>query len=473
MLGCTIARLWFVVERMCGVQNSINAVFRSRIGVLVLLVLLCSITFMTDTSSLNNKHPLGALSMFHRGINAVRWGHKVPPSYSDCLRQLNIYCYSPQQMRNAYNVTPMLNSGYIGTGQTIVIIDSFGSPTVAADLAKFDADYGLPAPPSFQVLAPLGTVPFDPHNTDRVGWAQESDLDVQWAHAMAPGASIVLLTSPVSETQGVQGMPEFLKLSQYAVDHHLGKVVSQSWGTTEETLFTPQGKQILDGFNAFYAQSSRQQVTFLASAGDTGSLNPDVNNKNYPFPTVGFPASSPWVTAIGGTSLYANINGNYQTETTWNEGIGSATGGGYSLYFKAPDYQKQTLPSAVQTASHGYRGLPDVAYDGDPLTSIPVYLGFLPDPDYYLFGGTSAGTPQWAGLVADANQWAGHPLGFLNTKLYQIAVHQGQTGPVFHDITTGNNAQGTVPGYQATPGWDAVTGWGSPITSSLFAQMIR
>jgi subtilase family serine protease len=186
---------------------------------------------------------------------------------------------------------------------------------------------------------------------------------------------------------------------------------------------------------------------------------------------VGFPATSPWVTAVGGTTLYADANGNYQSETTWNDGIGSATGGGYSFYFKAPDYQKQTLPSAVQSLSHGYRGIPDVAYDGDPSTSIAVYLGFVPEPDYYLFGGTSAGTPQWAGLVADANQWAGHPLGFLNAKLYQLAARQSQIGSVFHDITTGNNVQGSVPGYQATPGWDAVTGWGSPISNMLFANL--
>ena len=109
---------------------------------------------------------------------------------------------------------------------------------------------------------------------------------------MAPGAGIVVLTSPIAETQGVQGMPEFLRLEQYGLDDHLGKIFSQSRGTTEETLFTPQGKKILDSFNNFYRQSAAQQhITFLASAGDTGSANPDVNNNIYPFPTVGFPAS--------------------------------------------------------------------------------------------------------------------------------------------------------------------------------------
>jgi len=456
------------------VQNSIYSLFRVSASVLILLVLFCSIPSATGRLSLNSSHHLGALAQSSRGVYARRWGHRIPPNYNECLQQLSIRCYDPQQMRNAYTVTPLLSAGYIGTGQTIVIIDSFGSPTAVADLTKFDADYGLPDPPSFHIFAPLGAVPFDPQNADQVGWAEETDLDIQWAHVMAPGASIVLLTSPVAETQGVQGMPEFLKLEQYALDHHLGTIFSQSWGTTEETLFTPEGKKVLNSFNDFYRKAAAQQhITFLASAGDAGSANPDVNNNIYPFPTVGFPASSPWVTAVGGTSLYADANGNYQSETAWNDGIGSATGGGYSLYFKAPDYQKKTLPASVQAASRGYRGLPDVTYNGDPATSIPVYLGFLPNPDYYLFGGTSAGTPQWAGLIADANQLAGHPLGFLNQKLYRLGALQPQIGPVFHDILSGNNAQGSIPGYQATPGWDAVSGWGSPITAALLAHLTQ
>src|SRR5208282_6742149 len=105
------------------------------------------------------------------------------------------------------------------------IIDSFGSPTIEQDLSTFDAGYGLPDPPSFTVLAPLGSVTFDPTNSDQVGWAFETTLDVEWAHAMAPNANIVLLTSPVSQNEGVQGMPEFLFLEQYALNGHLGKII--------------------------------------------------------------------------------------------------------------------------------------------------------------------------------------------------------------------------------------------------------
>jgi subtilase family serine protease len=209
------------------------------------------------------------------------------PMDADCRTFINIPCYSPQEIQNAYGLASILNAGYTGVGETIIIIVSFGSPTIAQDLQIFDADYGLPDPPSFTVLAPLGTVPFDPTNSDQVGWAFETTLDVEWAHAIAPGADIVLLTIPVSETEGMQGMPEFLLLEQYALDHHLGKIISQSWGATENTLFTPAGQQVFEDFERFYQDAAQQNVTVLASAGDVGSDNPDINGTIYPFP-VGF-----------------------------------------------------------------------------------------------------------------------------------------------------------------------------------------
>jgi subtilase family serine protease len=374
-------------------------------------------------------------------------------------------CYSPQEIQHAYNVDSLLNAGYTGKGQTIVIVDSFGSPTIADDLKVFDADYGLPDPPSFKILAPLGTVPFDPTNGDMINWAAETTLDVEWAHAMSPDASIVLLTSPVSETEGVQGMPQFLALEQYALDNHLGQVISQSWGATENTLFDPAGRQVFDNFEALYARAAAQKVTVLASAGDTGSTNYDLNFDLFPFPVVGFPASSPLVTAVGGTSLFADTSGNYQSEVVWDDN--GATGGGVSQVFTEPAYQL-TLPRGVQATLHGHRGLPDISWNADPATPILVYLSFL-GPDaagYYAIGGTSEGAPQWAGLVADMNQLLGHPIGFLNPYLYALGPLNAFTG-VYHDITVGNNGFAGVPGYPATPGWDASTGEGTPNAGKL------
>jgi subtilase family serine protease len=155
----------------------------------------------------------------------------------------------------------------------MIIIDSFGSPRIGQDVKTFDAGYGLPDPPSLTVLAPLGTVPFDPTNSDQVGWAFETTLDVEWAHALSPGANIVLLTSPVSETEGVQGLPQFLFLENYALAHNLGKIISQSWGTTENTLFDSAGQKVITNFENFYRAAAQRSVTVLASAGDSGSSN--------------------------------------------------------------------------------------------------------------------------------------------------------------------------------------------------------
>jgi len=397
-----------------------------------------------------------------------------PPSDAFCRVTSGTPCYSPQQIRKAYGVTAILDAGYTGAGQTIIIIDSFGSPTIAQDLKTFDAGYGLPDPPSFTVLAPLGTVPFNPNNSGQVGWAAEATLDVEWSHAMAPDANIVLLTSPVNETEGVQGMPEFLYLEKYALDHNLGKIISQSWGATENTLFTPAGQKVFADFEAFYQSAAQQNVTVLASAGDSGSANVETNGTTYySFPTVGYPASSPSVTAVGGTSLFATESGSYQFEITWNNSTG-ASGGGVSQQFSEPDYQF-LLPASVQQILQNHRGLPDVASNADPNTTILIYLSFFGPQfaGYYGIGGTSESSPSWAGIIADANQLAGHPLGFLNPKLYSIGA-SGRQAQFFHDITFGSNAGiAGVPGYSATVGWDFTSGWGTPNLGKLALELAK
>jgi subtilase family serine protease len=379
-------------------------------------------------------------------------------------------------MQTAYNVTPLLNAGTNGAGQTIVIVDSFGSPTIISDLATFDADYGLPAPPSFKILSPLGTVPFDPNNSDMVNWAFETSLDVEWAHSMAPGANIVLLTSPVDETEGVQGMPNFLLLEQYALSHHLGSIISQSWGVTEQTLMSPAGQQVVSQFESFYQAAAAQHVTVLASAGDYGVANFKLDLTTfYPYPTVGYPASSPSVTAVGGTSLFADTSGNYQSEVVWNNnniGTAIAGGGGVSALFGEPSYEVGLNPND-QKLLNGHRGLPDIAYNADPSTSILVYISFLgaSNAGYYFIGGTSEGSPQWAGLIADGNQLGGHSLGFLNPQLYRVA-RTSSYGTYFHDITVGDNSNEGIPGYSASANWDLTTGWGTPNAANLLPALV-
>jgi subtilase family serine protease len=456
---------------------SINSPFL-RVRALVLMALMLLLASVLTAAGTRQSNVQPSQEFFHPLAKTIGRISSAAPTDAQCRATFNAPCYSPQEIRNAYDVTPLIKAGITGKGQTIVIIDSYGSPTLASDLKTFDTGYGLPDPPSLKQLAPLGSVPFDPNNSDQVGWAEETSLDVQWSHALAPDASIIVLTSPVSETEGVQGMPQFLALEKYAVDHNLGKIISQSWATTENTLFDKSSEFVFDGFEAFYKHAAEEHVSIFASAGDSGTANVDVAGNIYPFPTVGYPASSPYVTAVGGTSLYADTTGKYQSEITWNDlatqGIDQlATGGGISQHFKEPDYQKDTLPGAVQKELNGYRGLPDISYNADPFTSVPVYLGFLGGTNngFYLFGGTSEGSPQWAGITALADQYAHHPLGFLNPALYQIGKKSSEAKQVYHDITVGNNGTDKMTGYSATPGWDAATGWGTPKVAELVEEL--
>ncbi len=443
----------------------------------VSLALALSIVPSTGAALVASTGSAGSLTSFHRIRVSPRLTLAAPPTTAQCLQNYGVPCYSPQQMRTGYGLNPILSAGYNGAGQTIVIVDSYGSPTVTSDLHGFDTAYGIPDPPSFQVLTPLGPMPpFDPNNTDMVNWAFETSLDVQWAHAMAPGANLVLLESPVDETEGTQGLPEFLQLEQYALTNHLGNIISQSWGATENTLMDTSGQQVVSQFETFYAQAAQAKMTVLASAGDQGVANVDANGNPYAFPTVIFPASSPWVTAVGGTSLTLSPStGAYQSEVVWNDGqpANGATGGGVSQIFSEPRYQN-ALPASDQAILNGYRGIPDVAYNADVNTFIWIYVGFqnpyAQPPVWFGIGGTSEGSPQWAGMIADANQLAGHPLGFLNPSLYNLALHGNYAGS-YHDITQGNNGQNNLPGYGASSGWDPTTGWGSPKAAALIQRL--
>src|SRR5437588_12161252 len=199
------------------------------------------------------------------------------PAKNDTCPDLSGYptagvdCYTPYQFRVAYGVEALMQQGFTGKGQTIVDIVSFGSPTLQQDMDAFDQQFGLP-PIKIQIMNPLGTMAFDPSNKDMTGWAGETTLDVQIIHAIAPDAGIVVLTSPVSETEGTIGLPEFLKLEQYALDHHLGSIVSQSWGASEVTLKDAAGQQEIQKWDAFFQKATTQQgITFLSSSGENGA----------------------------------------------------------------------------------------------------------------------------------------------------------------------------------------------------------
>ena len=166
-------------------------------------------------------------------------GHhsSAPPTTSFCENNYQLACYQPGQLQTAYDLGPLYQGGVTGRGTTIAIVDPFGSPTIRHDLAVFDRTFSIPAPPSLNIIAPAGRIPADdPANSDMVGWAGETTLDVEYAHAIAPGASILLVETPVSETEGVHGFPQIITAEQYVVRHHLGDVISQSFSATEQTF---------------------------------------------------------------------------------------------------------------------------------------------------------------------------------------------------------------------------------------------
>ncbi len=372
-----------------------------------------------------------------------------------------LFCYGPAAIRSAYGLNGLLSSGSDGRGRTIVILDAFGSPTINDELKAFDQVYGLPDPPSFKIITMPGTPPFDPNDDNVVGWTGEIALDVQWAHAIAPAANIVLVAAKSNDDV------DLIDAFNYAVDHNLGDVISMSFGESEAFLSNPDGLDIVNAWTAGFEKARAKHITLVVSTADQGSATQDL-----PFQSTSFPSTSPLVTAVGGTNLFfgtavsADPNGAYQTESVWNDPYG-AGGGGMSILFKIPGYQEDAVPRSVRKTLHGNRGVPDVAYNGGVVGGVIVawFVPFGPGA-FFIFGGTSAGTPQWAGIVADLNSGTGKRLGSLNKRLYRLGGW-GLLKPFFHDVTKGDNAFDGIPGYPATPGYDLSTGWGTPNLGKL------
>ncbi len=379
-------------------------------------------------------------------------------------------CFGPQQIQEAYNIQSLLDKGVNGQGRTIVIIDAFQSPTIRHDLHEFDQVFGLNNP-VLNIIAPDGLTPFNPNDPQQVDSAFEISLDVEWAHAIAPRATIDLVLAP-----GLS-FTDILSVIQFAVKHNLGSVISMSFGAPETCV--PSG--ILQAEHQAFEEATQKHITLLASAGDSGAAEALCANgvEVAPGPGVEYPASDPLVTAVGGTSLIADTTtGKYISETTWNDQTipPRATGGGFSLVFPRPEYQ-ENVPGITTS-----RGLPDVAYNADPNTGVIIVCsscGAGPDAAFPE-GGTSAGAPQWAGIVALAVQFAGRRLGFLNDAIYQIGESSAYSRN-FQDITTGNNTvfipfNGQlvqVQGFNAGTGWDAVTGWGTPDVDELVPLLVK
>jgi len=430
------------------------------------------------------------------------------------------HCYTPAQIMAAYGVDKLHNAGLMGQGQTIVLVDSYGDPTAAQDLQFFHDTFFKDLPnPNFTQMAPIS---FPAGNftctkdsglsgpCSAAGWSVEATLDVQWAYAMAPLAHIVLLSTPPAETFGVQGLPNLFKAMQIAIDTlPSGTVFSQSFGLGEQT-FGGAALQQMQSFNQTYANGIAKGDTFLASSGDEGNGSTSKQHKEstvFSTTAVGFPAVSPLVTAVGGTQLFlgwtlaptatnpiAFTSSATNLEALWNEcfifgGGNCVTGGGVSSFFAAPSWQ-----SGQASVNHGARSIPDLSWNAAVNGGVLIFESQYPNvirTGWHIEGGTSAGSPQMAGIIALANQ-ARHnagkaPLGLLGPHIYALgnadaaapdSSFNGSGTSNFRDILpqtfvgpdgttlTLNNNQWTdpAPPYFALPGYDLTTGFGSPRT---------
>jgi subtilase family serine protease len=412
----------------------------------------------------------------------LRGARSAPPSTSFCAKHYRIACYEPFQVQRAYNVKPLFNRGITGKGATIVIVDSYGSPTVRHDLAVFDKKFGLPNPPSLKIIRPAGKVPPYRPTSNRVGWAGETDLDVEYSHVMAPGAKILLVETPTSENEGTTGFPQIVMAEKYVINHHLGDVISQSFSATEQTF--PSRKSLL-ALRGAYTDAARKGVTVLAASGDSGAADVKFNEFTYYLhPVTSWPDSDPLVTGIGGTQLHLTDKGNaVSPASVWNDTYNVPTnqyiigdkgpnplagGGGKSVIFKRPSYQ-----SGVAGVVGSRRGVPDISMSGACNGAVDMYQSFKGQAaGWYPTCGTSEGTPLFAGVVALADQLAGRPLGLINPALYKLSAGHA---PGIVDVTKGSNTvsfkQGgkkhTVKGFKAVPGYDLASGVGT-VNAALF-----
>ncbi len=376
------------------------------------------------------------------------------PAPSACVAFYGATCYTPSEIRAAYNVPSTLR----GRGQTIVIVDAYGSPTISADLKTFNDVFHLPDS-ALNIVYPAGRpAAFDS------AWAGETTLDVEWAHAIAPEATIDLVVAPTAYSSDLD------VAETYAVEHRLGSVMSMSFGVDEPAISGGSSNKYLSHGDAVYQEAREANITSVASTGDFGASD------SSGAAVASYPASDPLVTAVSGTDLFMSDSGAYQSETVWNDsdpalcpfgcayGAFGATGGAPSVLFKRPRFQREAVRGTA-------RQIADVSYNASPYTAVMVVASFADGiPSYYFTGGTSAGTPQWAAIIALLNQARGGQIGYVNPALYALGG-RGEGSPAFHDITVGQNAYFTDPGFPAAPGYDMPTGLGTPNVTNLIQAL--
>jgi subtilase family serine protease len=418
----------------------------------------------------------------------------MPPPYATCIAVLHDPCYTAADLERAYGLRRLYAQGLTGKGSTIVIVDPFGSPTIGNDLQVFDAGMGLPNPPHFRVIQPTGPVPpYNPDNVGDVAKAGETTLDVEWSHAIAPGANILLVETATQESGSGGGFPQYMQGIDYVVRHDLGDVVSQSYSLPEANFGSPS---VIRRMRYAYRRAASHRVTVLAATNDNGvSGGLPTSSGYYTHRVVQWPATDPLVTAVGGTRLDLDATGRrLAPDAPWNDtwqpvaALGPvphpwASSGGLSTVFTRPAWQH-----AVRRVVGGRRGVPDISMSAAMSAGVLVYASYpLPKNaanGWVSGGGTSEATPEFSGIVAIADQYSRQRLnrqrlGLINPGLYKL-LGERRSGIV--DVTGGNNTVSftnlsglinTVVGYNATKGYDLVTGLGTLNASRFVPALVK
>jgi subtilase family serine protease len=411
----------------------------------------------------------------HPAADHVRGAFMAPVPFTDaqCEAVYAIDCYVPDQIEAAYNLPALYARGITGKGRTIVVVDAFGSPTIADDLLQFDQNLGLGTPPLR--IVQVGHVPtFDSGNADMVGWAAESTLDVEYAHAGAPAAKIVLVEVAQEDLQ------HLVLAVRYAVQHKLGDVISLSWGEPEQAL----GRAFISSYSSIFSQAASSHITIVASSGDSGVSGQDDNGHYYHHPVASWPATSSFVTAVGGTRLNLNASGARNgLDAAWNDTYSTAvnnfffgndgpsplaTGGGKSAYNGRPGYQ-----NGVRSVTGGQRGIPDISMSASCSVAVNVFETFTGGQGGWTAScGTSESAPMFAAIVALAAQVAGHSLGLINPALYALAAgHAAGIVPVASGNNTVSFSGVTVHGYSVRRSYNLVTGLGTVNGQDLVPEL--
>ncbi len=425
-----------------------------------------------------------------------------PPTSAQCVARAGVQCYSPAQMEKAYGLKPLYRQGYDGRGRTIVVVDPYGSPTIGNDLAYFDRMTGLPAPPRFRVIAPVGPIPpfpaIDPHHLtnydrERIDKAGETTGDVELAHEIAPGANIVLVETPVTETGNGGGFAAMMAAEQYVFEHGIGAVVSQSFSLPEQNF----GRAAIMRLRYAYLTAYKDRVSVFGATNDQGVSGPPLSGDSlYHYPVVQWPASDPLVTGVGGTDIQLDAAGNRTApdvawNDTWNPLVAQlsttnclkppipwASSGGVSTIFTRPAYQ-----DPIRKIVGGRRGLPDISMNAAISDGVLTYESWSGEGTWGEGGGgTSAATPEFAAMIAIADQMAHRRIGLINPYLYELErrhapgivdITKGTNTVSFHDDQVNNSGPiVTVKGYNARRGYDLVTGVGTPNAAALVPELV-